>query len=317
MLWLEIASNDGPANEDRPKLLAKIQDNLSMSLANASYGDSPAVEQWKKDLITAGPRYVLGDPPAVTTGFQVMSSLMQKGRYENEFLKDYGTALVSHERENLRGSGEPWYSGATLNYPDNGKNPNDPMAGFLEALGHNPEASLDFFNQETGEGDKRITNFEYFVGDAEHGRKWPGDSDGFDNLGHALESATLGYAYDSKEPAIPPVEHRHRSRRGTSERHWPWMSSAPTPILKCWRSRRALRAVSRALPPATWTASTIPWRTGEAWASFPTGTASTTGTKLDCETSDRATPSVSCATSRLTRRLTRRWRRRNRSTAPV
>ncbi|MER5475456.1 DUF6571 family protein [Streptomyces sp. NPDC002734] len=205
-MWLEIASNDGPADEDRPKLLAKIQDNLSMSLANASYGDSPAVEQWKKDLITAGPRYVSGDPPAVTTGFQVMSSLMQKGRFESAFLHDYGTALVTHEREKLRGSGEPWSSGATLNYPDNGKNPNDPMAGFLEALGHNPEASLDFLNQETGEGDKRISNFEYLVGNEEHGRKWPEDTDGFDNLGHALESATLGYAYDSKEPVIPPVE---------------------------------------------------------------------------------------------------------------
>ncbi|MGW0929325.1 hypothetical protein [Streptomyces sp. NPDC002644] len=206
MMWREIADNDGPENKDRPKLLAKLQDNLSMALANASYGDSPAVEQWKKDLIAAGPRQLAGDLPIGPTGFQVMSSLMQKGRFEDEFLHDYGTALITHEREKFRGSGEPWLSGVTLNYPDDKKNPNDPMSGFLEALGHNPEASLDFFNQETGKDDERISNFEYLVGHEEHGRKWPGNTDGFDNLGHALESATLGYPHDQLDPQTPPLK---------------------------------------------------------------------------------------------------------------
>jgi hypothetical protein len=208
-MWRELAHPyDGPAEGDRAKLLARLQDNLSMSLANASHGDGPAVEQWKKDLIAVGPRQLTGDLPSGPTGFQIMSSLMRKGRFESAFLNDYGTALVTHEREKFRGSGEPWYSGITLNYPqkDGDTNPNDPMSGFLEALGHNPEASLDFFNGETGDGDKRISNFAYLVGNEEHGRKWPGDTDGFDNLGHALESATLGYAYDSKAPAIPPME---------------------------------------------------------------------------------------------------------------
>jgi hypothetical protein len=207
MMWRELAHPyDGPAEGDRAKVLAKVQDNLSMSIANASHGDGPAVEQWKKDVIAAGPKQLPGDLPIGPTGFQVMSSLMQKGRFESEFLNDYGTALVTHERERFRGSGEPWYSGITLNYPDSGKNPNDPMTGFLEALGHNPEASLDFFNEETGKGDKRISNFDYLVGGEEHGRKWPENTDGFDNLGHALESATLGYPYDSKTPAVPPVD---------------------------------------------------------------------------------------------------------------
>lgn len=79
------------------------------------------------------------------------------------------------------------------------------MTGFLEALGHNPEASLDFLNDETGTGSDRITNFQYLVGNGDHARKWPEGADGYDELGHALESATLGYAYDSKDPAIPPM----------------------------------------------------------------------------------------------------------------
>ncbi|GAA3841940.1 hypothetical protein ACFS5L_42300 [Streptomyces phyllanthi] len=29
---------------------------------------------------------------------------------------------------------------------------------------------------------------------------------GFDNLGHALESATLGYPYDATDPSIPPMK---------------------------------------------------------------------------------------------------------------
>ncbi|MEU9581586.1 DUF6571 family protein [Streptomyces chilikensis] len=215
-MWRELAHPYSGAEEgDRAKLLARVQDNLSMSLANASYGDGPAVEQWKKDLIAAGPKQLPGDLPIGPTGFQVMSSLMQKGRFESEFLHDYGTALVTHERDRWRGDGEPWTSGITLNYPDDKKNSNDPMAGFLEALGHNPEASLDFFNDETGKGDKRISNLEYLVGHEEHGRKWPENTDGYDNLGHALESATLGYSYDSKEPAIPPVETTEQIRART------------------------------------------------------------------------------------------------------
>jgi hypothetical protein len=96
--WRELAHPyDGPGEGERAKLLAKVQDNLGMSLANLSYEDSPAVDQWKKDLIAAGPKQLPGDLLNGPTGFQVMSSLMGKGRFEDKFLNDYGSALVKHD----------------------------------------------------------------------------------------------------------------------------------------------------------------------------------------------------------------------------
>ncbi|MDX3589028.1 hypothetical protein [Streptomyces europaeiscabiei] len=47
--WRDLAFPPGGAVEgDKAKLLAQVQDDLSMSLANASHGDSPAMEAWKK-----------------------------------------------------------------------------------------------------------------------------------------------------------------------------------------------------------------------------------------------------------------------------
>lgn len=88
--------------------------------------------------------------------------------------------------------------------------PHDPVAGFMDALGHTPEASLDFFNGSTGQGDDKLSNWDYLVGHDKGAREWPVGEDGkpvgFDNLGHALESATLGYPYDEKDPSIPPMK---------------------------------------------------------------------------------------------------------------
>ncbi|MFM9458193.1 DUF6571 family protein [Streptomyces europaeiscabiei] len=210
--WRDLASPPGGAVEgDKAKLLAQVQDNLSMSLANASHGDSPAMEAWKKDMIAAGGKPFPVDPsmPMGPNGFQVMSSLMGKGKFDDDFLHDYGSAMLKYERDY---SGDPetaWRDSTTLSYPPS-SNPSDPVAGFMDALGHNPEASLDFFNGSTGQGDDKLSNWDYLVGHDKGAREWPVGEDGkpvgFDNLGHALESATLGYPYDEKDPSIPPMK---------------------------------------------------------------------------------------------------------------
>ncbi|MFD7280088.1 DUF6571 family protein [Streptomyces sp. NPDC059862] len=210
--WRDLASPPGGAVEgDKAKLLAQVQDNLSMSLANASHSDSPAMEAWKKDVIAAGGKPFPVDPamPMGPNGFQVMSSLMGKGKFDDDFLRDYGTAMLKYEREYPGDPKVAWRDTTTLTYPPTG-NPNDPVAGFMDALGHNPEASLDFFNGSTGQGDDKLSNWDYLVGHGKEAREWPVDDDGkpmgFDNLGHALESATLGYPYDAKDPSIPPMK---------------------------------------------------------------------------------------------------------------
>ncbi|MET7605695.1 DUF6571 family protein [Streptomyces avermitilis] len=210
--WRDVAAPPGGAVEgDRAKLLAQVQDNLSMTLANASHGDSPAMEAWKKDVIAAGGKPFPVDPamPMGPNGFQVMSSLMGKGKFDDDFLHDYGTAMLKYERDYPGDPKVAWRDTTTLAYPPTG-NPNDPVAGFMDALGHNPEASLEFLNGSTGQGDDKRSNWDYLVGHGKDARGWPVDDDGkpmgFDSLGHALESATLGYPYDDKDPSIPPMK---------------------------------------------------------------------------------------------------------------
>ncbi|RFU82360.1 hypothetical protein DY218_33195 [Streptomyces triticagri] len=211
--WRDLSSPEGGVDAARSGLLADTQDHLSMTLASATHSESPAMDAWKRDVISAGGTYFPGEGRTGTGpyGFQIMSSLMNKGRYESGFLRDYGEELIEFERRYPADPEVVWRSRATLDHPPDGA-PNDPMAGYLEALGHNPEASLKFFNDATGEGRDglaRTDNFDYLVGKGDDVRAWPpgedGEPVGHDNLGHALESATLGYAYDARNPSPPPM----------------------------------------------------------------------------------------------------------------
>lgn len=209
--WRDLAAPPGGAVEgDKAELLAHVQDNLGMALANASHSDSPAMETWKKDLIAAGGKTFPVDPamPMGPNGFQVMSSLMHKGTFDSDFLHDYGQAMLKYERTYPGDPEVAWRDTTSLTYPPTGS-ANDPVSGFMDALGHNPAEALDFFDESTGQGDDRMSNFDYLVGHGDGARQWPVGDDGkpigYDRLGHALESATLGYAYDDKAPHLPPL----------------------------------------------------------------------------------------------------------------
>ncbi len=73
-------------------------------------------------------------------------------------------------------------------------------------MGHNPQASLDFFDASTKADGKDLDNWDYLVAKGDNARAWPPGDDGtplgHDALGHALESATIGIPYDSD--ATPP-----------------------------------------------------------------------------------------------------------------
>ncbi|MEV8351199.1 hypothetical protein ACFVTT_02515 [Streptomyces niveus] len=205
--WRDMAGPPGGAVEgDRAKILAQVQDNLSMTLATATQSDSPAMDAWKRDVIAAGDKpFPLQGLPMGPNGFQVMSSLMGKGKFDTEFLNDYGKGMLEYERGF---PGEPkhaWRDTANLNYPPT-DGPNDPFAGFMEGLGHNPEASVEFFNDKTTVDGKDLDNWDYLVAKGDDAREWPlgedGKPAGHEAMGHALESATLGVPYDSDTP--PP-----------------------------------------------------------------------------------------------------------------
>ncbi|NUL07481.1 hypothetical protein HRW07_30545 [Streptomyces lunaelactis] len=212
--WRDLAAPPGfqfgPLDDERAKVLAQVQDNLGMTLANATNVDSPAMDAWKKDMIAAGgsrvaPDAVMGATPY---GFSVMSSLMRKGKFDSEFLQDYGREMLEFERRHWDTPATLWHDSAPLNYPPS-EEANDPVGGFLEALGHNPKASLEFFQS----GRDAESNWDYLVGNDDGSRNWrlsaglgPGVGSpplSQENLGHALESAAIGLPYDSDGPSKP------------------------------------------------------------------------------------------------------------------
>ncbi|MGS2589745.1 DUF6571 family protein [Streptomyces hebeiensis] len=211
----------GPPTDDREKLLARTRDNLGLTLATASHLDSPAMREWKNGIIAAGDdRFTNPNTTQSFYGYQLTSNLMTKGKWDTGFLNSYGTSLIDFERGHARpGAPQLWNEPSYLidsSYPSGSPKPAfDPVTGFLEALGHNPGASLEFFNGSSGKGANdgldTLGNWDYLVDkDNKEARDWPVDADGktagYAHLGHALESATLGYPYDTETPGIPPLD---------------------------------------------------------------------------------------------------------------
>ncbi|MFH8794343.1 DUF6571 family protein [Streptomyces sp. NPDC017941] len=212
--WRDLAAPAGTmgvVGPDRAGILGAVQDSLSLTLAGATRVDSPEMDAWKKDMIEAGGKRLPAAPgPGGATppfGFEVMTSLMQKGKFETKFLQDYGGKLLKHER-----GLPPFTSWGTenLNYPPD-RPSSDPVSGFLESLGHNPEASLEFFHT----GSAAESNWDYLVGHEDGSRNLrfsaldvvgltdSGRDQYETSLGHALESAATRTPYDTDAPPRP------------------------------------------------------------------------------------------------------------------
>ncbi|MFE3851206.1 DUF6571 family protein [Streptomyces griseorubiginosus] len=225
--WSEMADPYGGAynrSDDREKLLKDLQQQLGTTLGTATHSDSKAMTEWKREMIELGPQRLEIDDAGNPYGFQVMSNLMRHGEYDNAFLQSYGDALIKTEKpwndgdaNHGLGLDRLWtgnFNSGDLNFGSANDRGNDPMTGFLEALGHNPEASAKFLSDDK--------HFDYLVGGGEDtkARDWPhdtafgGDRDkigGYDSLGHALESATLG------EPYGTHPSHPNRGMEGATE----------------------------------------------------------------------------------------------------
>ncbi|MFG2385774.1 hypothetical protein [Streptomyces avermitilis] len=208
---------------ERGKQAKQLQKNLGITVGQATLSDSDAMQGWEKKMIKLGPGQLDIDDASNPTGYAVMSNLMRFGDYGDQFLNDYGDKLFAYDKQ-VNGEGiSLWVNNANqgdLNYwgykNDRGR---DPVTGFLEALGHNPDASTQFFAQPDGAGAtvnkgsevndhlKYLTQERVWASDVTLEGKH-GHVAGRDSLGHALESATTGYAYDAepmteKDPMIP------------------------------------------------------------------------------------------------------------------
>lgn len=202
--WEGMRLHGEPAPDGaRKELLQQTRSQLGATLGTATQSDSKAMQDWQNDVIDAGGEWIDHDVNN-PKGFQVMSDLMNSGRYDSAFLQDYGDALIEHEKFATRGGGSlsDAYLGKVV--PGDGIDGDiditnswgtDPMTGYMNALGHNHEASTEFFKDQR--------NFDYVVGGegVKGARDWPedahpqydnGKSRGYDALGHALESAVTG-----------------------------------------------------------------------------------------------------------------------------
>ncbi|MCP9206387.1 DUF6571 family protein [Streptomyces cucumeris] len=183
-------------------------------------------KSWVTELKKVGKGPLPSDPwgRADTTGYQVLSTLLRHGKYDKEFLVPIAQDMVAFDRKNP--NAWAWAEGPDgdtkfrLNLDKKGGPGWDPIPGLLEGLGHSPEASTEFFQGSTGgkkdDGLEKLRNLDYFLGDKDgkNHRWYATDATkdvlggvgeradyGKEALGHALESATSGRAYDSAGPA--------------------------------------------------------------------------------------------------------------------
>ncbi len=131
----------------------------------------------------------------------ILGNLLKDGAWGTDFLDTVSTKVYDYERGDLAESGRRWGDrtpdSSWYAYDANGDylDVHDPLAGVLGALGHNAEASQNFFTQG---GDETVemhdqdlvvnSRLKYLTQD----RTWAGskNSDEGDGLGQALRAAT-------------------------------------------------------------------------------------------------------------------------------
>jgi uncharacterized protein DUF6571 len=200
-------------SDDQRKRIQSLQKNLGSTLGTATTVHSSEMDKFEQDLLTASDRDYNANPtetPYGFSGYQLTSSLMSQGDWDDNLLQDYGEKLISKEQQ-LGGAGQNpdavWGQNRTLGI--SGIPALDPMTGYMDALGHNPDASLEFLDGSTQTQDgESVDNLDYLMKD----RHWPegagftGDDNhpkGIYTLGHALESATTGMPYDYEGSTMP------------------------------------------------------------------------------------------------------------------
>ncbi|MFE3655947.1 hypothetical protein [Streptomyces sp. NPDC059165] len=219
--WRDLADPGQGHTPDgaRAKLLGDVQENLSMSLANASHSNSPEMEAWKKDVIAAGSKQFGHEGILVKPyGFQIMSNLMVKGKFDSDFLDDYGKALYDFEKGKHYDPASIWGNpliASQLDYTaqdadgEHGGPGSDPMAGYLKAVSHNPEFATELFNREEM-ADYLLTEREYYDEDDPYG-KGDGTVQSRDALGKAMLAAGTGLNPDEPH-VLESYEHTDAQR---------------------------------------------------------------------------------------------------------
>ncbi|MTE18583.1 hypothetical protein F0L17_05445 [Streptomyces sp. TRM43335] len=235
---LDGTLGDGEENKERLALSRELQRNMGIALATATDPDNrthlPA--GWGDEFRKLGTQQIELEPGAFGRqpyGYQVLGGMLRYGNYDADFLTPIAEHVTQlHHEEPMRFmSNKPVGTGdLDLGYNPSGKGGAgyDPLTSVLEALGHSPEALEKFFTGEptvyredgTVNPDKKAElGYTYKEELLKKDFPWPpdtlampgleGSEDAFKHgpnaLGHALEAAATGRAYDSD--STEPIEH--------------------------------------------------------------------------------------------------------------
>ncbi|WP_371652976.1 MULTISPECIES: hypothetical protein [unclassified Streptomyces] len=225
-------------DKERLKDVQELQKNLGLNLATATDPDNKwhLPDSWGGELRKLGTeRISLGKyDPNPPYGYQLLGGIMRYGNYDPKFLNPIAEHVVQLHQKNPYLFADTKPVGGWQKNPFNPSGVNgsgyDPVTSMLEALGHSPEASKQFFSADptaynedgtVGSGaadlgkDKSdpIDNYLDYFG--KEGYKSFPDIDGHDPgdakksaayttdaFGHALEAATLGHAWDDPRPEL-------------------------------------------------------------------------------------------------------------------
>ncbi|MET8625585.1 DUF6571 family protein [Kitasatospora sp. NPDC004669] len=221
----------------RPQAIADLQKNLGLALATATdtHNFPHLSDDWEAGLRKAG--YARQDiwPPNTSPhnlnpfGYQILSNILRNGTYDPHFLNP----IAEHVTQLSLGSGQ-WTSDRwsidEFQYlkflglpPGAGEGGFNPLGGVMDALAHNPEASVKFFNGATTlynlDGTvKGYSSDNHYIKDlARPGEDsplrdiWPGHDVMHDHagqsttlsFGHALEAGVTGRPFGSQDQLAP------------------------------------------------------------------------------------------------------------------
>ncbi|MFB6898773.1 hypothetical protein [Streptomyces hydrogenans] len=223
-------------DEERLTDVRALQKNLGLNLANATQSNGDWAKDWSADLRKLGTERVpLPSRPDGTGpyGYQLLGGLLRYGDYDRKFLvpiAEHITQLHAKEPDLFRPDRMLMGPRSQGTYNPSGTNGHgfDPVIPILEALGHSPEAAKEFFSArptayerdgsvggtldlgKDKEGKDVRSYLDYFADekyasfsdnvtgdDASKAKQYMPDA-----LGHALEAATLGHAWDDPRAGL-------------------------------------------------------------------------------------------------------------------
>ncbi|MGY3336639.1 hypothetical protein ACVW0K_002738 [Streptomyces filamentosus] len=216
-------------DEERLTDVRALQKNLGLNLANATQSNAEWAGDWSAEMRRLGTERVsLPSRPDGTGpyGYQLLGGLLRHGDYDRKFLvpiAEHITQLHAKEPDLFKPDRMLMGPGNHGTYNPSGTNGYgfDPVIPMLEALGHSPEAAKEFFSAEPtayerdgsvggtlelGASDNYLDHFadekyaslaDHVGSDAKNAKDYMPDA-----LGHALEAATLGHAWDDPRPVL-------------------------------------------------------------------------------------------------------------------